>query len=94
MIEWTTEAVAKITILVMAVPLALTVVVLIISILTGVIAEKMGINPASETGQKIEAFSGSIFYIAFLCVGFVQLTFAVLMLTGIWALFRYLLNFF
>lgn len=94
MFEWTPETVAKITLLVMAVPFALTVVVTIISILTGVIAEKIGIDPASEAGQKIEAFGGSIFYIAFLCVGFIQLTFAVLLLTGIWALVRFLLGLF
>lgn len=92
MFEWTPEAVAKITLLVMAVPFALTVVVTIISILTGVIAEKIGIDPASEKGQKIEAFGGSIFYVAFLCVGVIQVTFAILILTGIWALLRYLLD--
>lgn len=94
MFEWTPEGIAKISMLVMAVPVALTVLVLITSILLVEYAKKTGIDPSSVTGKKLQKISGNMFYVAFISVGVMQLTFLVLIITAIWAAMLWLINLF
>jgi len=90
--EWTPTTLAMFSLSIMAIPAALTVLAVIVSILIGVFIDVAGIDKESDFSNRLDKASGNVFYIAFLSVVFINVMAIGLFASGIWAVLRFFSN--
>ena len=91
-LDWTPITLAKLSVGLMAIPVTAIVSVLLISILMSVFLRLTNTPTNSPLGKKLESIGGSIFYVAFIGVAFMQLMFVGLMISGAWYVINWIVS--
>lgn len=92
--DWSPATLAKLSLIIMAIPAGLTVLAVLISIAMGKIIDIAGIDKESEKAIKMDKAAGNIFYVAYISVGVLNFMMLGLFISAVWALVNFIIKLF